>query len=142
MDNNLKRDLIALTKKYKINQNDNFLIEKDNTTYLCRMLSSDAKVLFDTDNIENNNTIQQLSEVDVTLDSFLERFSTIGYRNKNMLGENDTLSPRLSVIYRKDSPKIRVHKLSNGQSEVAKSVMGYINQELKQKNKATITIRS
>ena len=142
MDNNLKKDLIALTKKYKINKNDNFLIENNNKTYLCKMLSSDTKVSFNTDNIEGNEIIKPLSEVNIDINSFLERFSTIGYRNKNLLSENETLSPRLSVIYRKDTPKLRVHKLSEGQSEVAKNVMGYINQELNQKKKATITIRS
>lgn len=142
MDNNLKRDLIALTKKYKINKNDSFLIAKDNKTYLCKMLSNDPKVTLNTDNIGANETIRQLSEVEVDLDSFLERFSTIGYRNKNLLSENETLSPRLSVIYRKDSPKIRVHKLSEGQSKVAENVMDYINQELTQRKKATITINN
>lgn len=142
MDNNLKKDLIALTKKYKINQNDNFLIEKDNKTYLCKMLSSDSKVSFDIEDINENNVISNLSEVNIGVNSFLERFSTIGYRNRNMLSNDETLSPRLSVIYRKNSSKIRVHKLSEGQSLVAENVMGYINQELSQKKKATITIRT
>lgn len=142
MDNKLKRDLIALTKKYKINKNDNFLIEKDNKTYLCKMLVSDSKVLFDTNDISKNDVTLNISEVNIGVNSFLEKFSAIGYRDRNILSENETLSPRLSVIYRKDSPKIRVHKLSEGQSLVANNVMGYINQELSNNRKATITVKS
>jgi hypothetical protein len=141
MEQTLRKFLIEMTKKYKINKNDNFLYYKDNKTYLCKMLSDDLKVSIDTDKLDQETSLKKIAEVPVELSNFLERLSTIGYRNKEELNENETLSPRISVIYRNKQPKLRVYKLSPNQSNIAKNVMSYINQEVNQKKKATITIR-
>ena len=135
METSLKKVLIELTKKHKINKSDKFLYSNGEKTYLFEMLSNEFKVDIEEDNLSGNNAIKQISKSEVDIDTFLERFSTIGYRSKDLLNEDETLNPRISVIFNNKLGKVRVHKLSDNQTQVAVTVMNYINQELKQKQK-------
>lgn len=141
MEQSLRQVLIELTKKHKINKNDNFLFSKDGKTFLCKMLSDKFKVISGNEELNNPEEVQQLSVSDLPVDKFLERYSTIGYRSKDLLDKEETLNPRISVIYQDKGSKIRVHKLSDNQAKIAVNVMNHLNQEIKQKQKAKITVR-